>query len=86
MCSSDLDFYPRACHLAAPWEKGKVERAGVRYVRQNFWPLRQFSDFSDVNRQARQWLHEVESLLVESCGEFPCNVLLKIMHHGSINL
>lgn len=55
----EYDFYPRACHVAAPWEKGKVERAGIGYVRQNFWPLRQFPDLADVNRQARQWLHEV---------------------------
>ena len=37
----EYDFYPRACHVALAWEKGKVERAGVRYVRQNFWPRRQ---------------------------------------------
>jgi hypothetical protein len=36
-----------------------VERAGVGYVRQNFWPLRSFTDLDDVNRQARQWLTEV---------------------------
>jgi len=30
-----------------------------RYVRQNFWPLREFTDLHDVNRHARQWLTEV---------------------------
>jgi hypothetical protein len=45
--------------VAAGWEKGKVERAGIGYVRQNFWPLRTFTDLADVNRQARQWLVEV---------------------------
>src|SRR5215468_5642202 len=39
-------------------EKGKVERA-IGYTRQNFWPLREFTDLHDVNRQARQWLSEV---------------------------
>ncbi|MBI1956162.1 MAG: hypothetical protein HYS38_07185 [Acidobacteria bacterium] len=29
------------------------------YVRQNFWPLRQFTDLEDVNRQVREWLKEV---------------------------
>jgi transposase len=52
-------FYPRACNPAAGWEKGKVERGGVGYVRQNFWPLRQFTDLADVNHQAREWLKEV---------------------------
>ena len=53
------DFYPRACNPAAGWEKGKVERGGVGYVRPNFWPMRHFTDLSDVNRQAREWLNEV---------------------------
>jgi len=55
----EYNFYPRACHLAAGWEKGKVERGGVGYVRQNFWPLRQFTDLTDSNRQVRQWLQQV---------------------------
>ncbi len=42
----------------AAWEKGKVERA-IGYVRQNFWPLRTFTDLGDVNAQARQWVAEV---------------------------
>jgi hypothetical protein len=51
-------FYPRACNPAAAWEKGKVERA-IGYVRQSFWPLREFKDLEDVNRQARQWVSEI---------------------------
>jgi transposase len=54
----EYGFYPKACNIAAGWEKGKVERA-IGYARQSFWPLRQFSDLHDVNRQARQWLAEI---------------------------
>jgi transposase len=54
----EYGFYPKACNPAAGWEKGKVERA-IGYARQNFWPLREFTDLHDVNRQARQWLAEV---------------------------
>jgi transposase len=54
----EYGFYPKACNLAAGWEKGKVERA-IGYARQNFWPLRDFIDVHDVNRQVRQWLAEV---------------------------
>jgi transposase len=54
----EYGFVPRACHVAAAWEKGKVERA-IGYVRQNFWPLRSFPDLADVNAQARQWMKEV---------------------------
>ena len=35
-----------------------MERA-IGYARQSFWPLRDFIDVHDVNRQARQWLTEV---------------------------
>lgn len=54
----EYSFYPRACNVAAGWEKGKIERA-IGYVRQSFWPLRTFTDLQDVNRQAREWLAEV---------------------------
>lgn len=54
----EYGFFPHACNPASGWEKGKVERA-IGYLRQNFWPLREFTDLHDVNRQARQWLAEV---------------------------
>lgn len=34
-------------------------RRAIGYLRQSFWPLREFADLHDVNRQARQWLAEV---------------------------
>ncbi|MGA8439272.1 MAG: hypothetical protein WB762_32490 [Candidatus Sulfotelmatobacter sp.] len=54
----EYSFLPRACHVRAAWEKGKIERA-VGYVRQNFWPLRTFTDLADVNLQAQHWLEQV---------------------------
>jgi transposase len=54
----DYGFFPHACNPASGWEKGKVERA-IGYLRQNFWPLREFTDLYEVNRQVRQWLAEV---------------------------
>jgi len=54
----EYNFLPRACHVRAAWEKGKVERS-IFYVRQNFWPLRIFTDLADANSQARQWLDQV---------------------------
>ena len=44
--------------MRAAWEKGKIERA-VGYLRQNFWPLRTFTDLTDVNSQVRRWLEQV---------------------------
>jgi transposase len=54
----EYNFLPRACHVRAAWEKGKIERA-VGYLRQSFWPLRTFTDLADVNVQVRRWLEEV---------------------------
>src|SRR5215469_1304436 len=54
----EFAFLPRACHVAAAWEKGKVERA-IGYLRRSFWPLRTFTDLADVNVQVRQWLEQV---------------------------
>ena len=54
----EYGFIPRACHVRAAWEKGKVERA-IGYARQNFWPLRSFTDLADVNTQAHHWLEEI---------------------------
>jgi transposase len=54
----EYNFLPRACHVRAAWEKGKIERS-ISYLRQNFWPLRSFTDLADVNLQVRKWLEEV---------------------------
>jgi transposase len=62
----EFGFYPRACNLAAGWEKGKVERGGVGYLRQSFWPLRTFVDLADVNHQVRKWLEEIANKHVHS--------------------
>jgi transposase len=54
----EYSFLPRACHVRAAWEKGKIERS-IAYLRQSFWPLRSFTDLADVNLQVRKWLEEV---------------------------
>jgi transposase len=62
----EFNFYPRACNQASGWEKGKVERGGIGYVRQNFWPLRDFLDLHDVNRQGREWLDQIANRRLHS--------------------
>ena len=52
---------PRACTVRAPYEKGKVENA-IKYIRQNFWPLRQFTDLADVQQQMRYWLDNMANV------------------------
>jgi transposase len=70
----EYDFCPRACNPGAGWEKGKVEKGGVAYLRSNFWPLRSFTDLADVNRQVRQWLDEVANVrLHRETRQRPCD-------------
>ncbi len=47
-------FNPIACNPASGNEKGRVED-GVRYIRHNFWPGRNFTDLGDLNAQALDW-------------------------------
>lgn len=47
-------FKPVACNVGQGHEKGRVED-GVKLVRHQFWPGRQFHDLDDLNRQALQW-------------------------------
>lgn len=70
----EYNFYPRACNPRAAWEKGKIEKAGVAYLRQNFWPLRSFTDLNDVNRQAGRWLEEIANQrLHRETRQRPCD-------------
>ncbi len=48
------DFQIDPCLPGTPEHKGKVE-SGVKYVKNNFRPLRQFNDFTDANRQLEEW-------------------------------
>ncbi len=47
-------FEPRPVAVARGNEKGRVERA-IRYVRDNFFAARTFTDLADLNAQAAQW-------------------------------
>ncbi len=42
------------CLPRTPEHKGKVE-SGVKYVKNNFMPLREFKNFTDANEQLTQW-------------------------------
>ena len=62
---------PRACNVRAPHEKGKVENS-IKYLRGNFWPLRTFTNLTDVNNQARQWLDTVANVRIhQTTGKRP---------------
>ena len=47
-------FEPRPVAVYRGNEKGRVERA-IRYIRDNFFAAREFTDLDDLNAQAQQW-------------------------------
>lgn len=51
-------FIISPCPVADPQKKGRVE-AGVKYVRNNFVPLRTFRGLADANAQLMQWVMSV---------------------------
>ena len=52
--ASHYHFEPRPVAVARGNEKGRVERA-IRYVRENFFAARTFTDLADLNAQADLW-------------------------------
>jgi transposase len=54
-CAEGYGFRIDPCPPADPQKKGIVE-AGVKYVKGNFLPLREFRDLADLNAQARAWV------------------------------
>lgn len=56
-----FQLVPKACSPRLPRSKGKVERV-IRYIRDNFWPLRQFKDLADVQQQMNHWLQTVANV------------------------
>jgi len=70
---------PIACNRAAPHEKGKIENV-IKYLRQNFWPLRTFTDLGDVNSQLRQWLATVANVRIhQGTGKRPRERLAEVV-------
>jgi len=48
-------FLVSPCPPADPAKKGRVE-SGVKYIKNNFLPLREFVDLNDINRQVGEWV------------------------------
>lgn len=54
-CAEGYGFLISPCPVADPKKKGRVE-SGVKYVKNNFAPLREFRDLTDANRQLLAWV------------------------------
>lgn len=55
-CAEGYGFKIDPCPPRDPQKKGIVE-AGVKYVKRNFLPLREFRDLADANRQVQAWVN-----------------------------
>jgi transposase len=69
-CAEGYGFKIDPCPPADPQKKGIVE-AGVKYVKGNFLPLREFRDLADLNAQARRWVLEEAGLRVHGTTREP---------------
>lgn len=64
-CAEHYGFLIDPCLPRKPQHKGKVERGGVGYLQQAFWPLVPAgASLSDANRQLRGWLVTTAGLRV----------------------
>jgi transposase len=54
-CAEGYGFIISPCPPKDPKKKGRVE-SGVKYVKRNFMPLRDFRGLTDANRQLKQWV------------------------------
>ena len=54
-CAEGYAFLINALPPREPKKKGRVE-AGVKYVKANFFPLREFRSLGDANRQLQDWV------------------------------
>lgn len=72
--AAEMGFVPKVCQVRRPQTKGKVERL-VRYVKENFFPGRSFSDLEDLNRQALEWCRKADSKPHGTTGKIPLQEL-----------
>ena len=54
-CAQGYGFVISACPPREPKKKGRVE-SGIKYVKKNFFPLRDFRDLADANAQLKHWV------------------------------
>jgi transposase len=57
-CAKHYGFQIDPCLPGTPQHKGKVE-SGVKYVKNNFIPLREFKNFQDANAQLQEWNEKI---------------------------
>jgi transposase len=58
------------CRVAKPQEKGKVE-SGIKYVKNNFFAGREFTDYADMTKKLEYWLDRVNTRIHGTTKKVP---------------
>lgn len=75
-------FRPRLCWPYRPQTKGKIERT-IRFVKENFFLGRPFTNLGDLNRQAQRWCNTVNAERVHATtGRIPLELLEEEQLHA----
>ena len=69
-----VGFRPKACRPRRAQTKGRVERF-IRFLRENFWPGRRFTDLADLNAQVQSWCGKVNRRIHGTTQAIPAQQL-----------
>lgn len=77
-CAEGYGFLISPCPPRDPKKKGRVE-SGVKYIKRNFMPLREFRDLVDANRQLKEWIFETAGNRIHgTTQQKPLNIFAEI--------
>ena len=69
-CAEDYGFIISPCPPRDPKKKGIVE-SGVKYIKRNFLPLKEFRGLSDANQQLKEWILNVAGTRIHGTTRQP---------------
>ena len=89
--AGNCGFLPSACNPYSGHEKGKVERT-IRFIRDSFFPHRNYTDLADLNRQllawientamTRRWPDDQSKIICDQWAEERSKLLPLPVHHS----
>lgn len=80
-CAEGYGFIISPCPPRQPKKKGLVE-SGVKYIKRNFAPLRDFRSVSDANRQLKKWIMaEAGNRIHGTTKQRPLSVFVQTERH-----
>ncbi len=77
-CAEHYNFIISPCRPGAPHHKGKVESGGIKYVKMNFLPGREFIDIDEANITLLHWCLEKAKRVHGTTKKVPLEVFEKV--------